>query len=897
MKKILTMLVISLLVLSMMFFAPLTFATSAKIWTDKPNYGPGETVTIFGSGFLASAEVTITIERPNKWLDTVYAVTDDVGGFISTYTLDGIEGTYTVTATDGTNTATTTFIDALTYTPSRYPAAGSASVAAGSSVSFTLTLSDTVPSGVAPLTYTRKSLIAKAGYIHMDDAWVTTVPYSFTKPKGDFSLDVTVTITVPSSAATGDYAAILKYTPREGDGCEIYITVTPPPPPPAATISGVKFNDRNADGVRDIIGEEGLKGWTIELWKLGTCVQTTTTGDAGDYIFTVTTAGTYKVMEVLLTGWRQTAPPAPGYYEFSVSLGDTITGKDFGNKKQYYLTVTDNIGGLSDVSTQSGWYDECTYVDLTAPAYVPVAEGIHYRFDVWDVEVPVHMDADHTATAHYIEQFYLTVVSAYDTPSGEGWYDQCTYAYADLATGTVDIVLGSVRAIFTGWSSDASGTGLISDPIHMNGPKTAIANWKIQYYLTVVTDPSDLPPIPGADWYDECTWVELTAPTYQPSEAGVGGVRYKFSYWDVDGTSQGMGVNPIDIHMNAPHTATAYYIVQYYLTITTSPGGVNTPSGEDWYDGATYASISTDEYVDIVPSSSRYRFNGWTTTDMSEITDPSATSTTVLMDKAKTVTADYVIQYYLTVKTDPEGLVTISGEGWYDEGTDVTLTAPTVTCHLFVYWDVDGTNTEGNPITVHMDAAHTATAHYWPCLEYEQFVTDSSFNVITRFDTVWTPKDMKKTTFKLASTNPGQFYLNIKITNTWPANTGTITASYTLDPDFIIHPIQGDPIQVWTGYGITGTRIPATVTYGASGTVTTSGIAPGQTVYITIHMEYGPAREYFDKATMLAWKLHHASNTFNCGYTVTVPGPFPFVITNTSSTTITDPIVVLGLED
>jgi hypothetical protein len=102
---------------------------------------------------------------------------------------------------------------------------------------------------------------------------------------------------------------------------------------------------------------------------------------------------------------------------------------------------------------------------------------------------------------------------------------------------------------------------------------------------------------------------------------------------------------------------------------------------------------------------------------------------------------------------------------------------------------------------------------------------------------------------------------------------------------------------VWTGYGITGTRIPATVTYGASGTVTISGIAPGQAVYITIHMEYGPAREYFDKATMLDWKLHHASNTFYCGYTVTVPGPFPFDITRTTSTTIYDPIVVLGLED
>jgi len=567
---------------------------------------------------------------------------------------------------------------------------------------------------------------------------------------------------------------------------------------------------------------------------------------------------------------------------------------------KYYLTVTsahDTPGGM-------GWYDNGTtaYANLT-DGVVSGGTGIQYVFTGWSGDAsgtgltsnPITMSGNKTATANWKTQYYLTVVSPYDTPGGMGWYDECTYANATLTTGTVDIVPGSVRAVFTGWGGDASGTGLISDPIHMDSPKTAIANWKIQYYLTVVTDPSTLPPIPGADWYDNCTWVTLTAPT--PVSGGVG-VRYRFSYWDVDGTSQGAGVNPINIHINAAHTATAHYIVQYYLTVTTDPAGVNTPSGEGWYDGGTNAAISTDQYVDIVPGSSRYRFDGWTTADMSEITAPSSTSTTVLMDKAKTVTANYVIQYYLTVKTDPTGLVTIPGEGWYDKCTTVTLTAPSVTGYLFVYWDVDGTNTPGNPITVHMDAPHTATAHYWLELEFGSFITDSSFNVITRFDTVWTPKDLSKTTFKLASTNPGQFYFNIKITNNWPVNTGTITVSYTLDPDFIIHPIQGDPIQVWTGYGITGTRIPATVTYGASGTVTISGIAPGQTVYVSIHMQYGPARGYFPKATMLAWKsLGHLINTFTAGYTVTVPGPFPFIITSTSTTTITDPVVVLGLEE
>jgi len=112
MKKILSMLVISLLILSMVLVAPLTHAAEATIWTDKADYEYYETVTIFGSGFEALANVTVTIVRPDGMSDEVYAVTDDVGGFTCMHQLNGIAGTYTITATDGTNTATTTFTEA-----------------------------------------------------------------------------------------------------------------------------------------------------------------------------------------------------------------------------------------------------------------------------------------------------------------------------------------------------------------------------------------------------------------------------------------------------------------------------------------------------------------------------------------------------------------------------------------------------------------------------------------------------------------------------------------------------------------------------------------------------------------------------------------------------------------
>ena len=149
---------------------------------------------------------------------------------------------------------------------------------------------------------------------------VLTVPVAGL-PAGTYAVNIYVAVTAqgpgdnPTISGTDGYFQFVK-------------TVCPPP---QATISGLKFHDVDADGVRDV-GEEGLEGWTIQLWKDGTCVQTTTTGSAGDYIFTVTEAGHYKVTEVLEPGWKQTAP-AGGYYEFDVALGGVITGIDFGNIK------------------------------------------------------------------------------------------------------------------------------------------------------------------------------------------------------------------------------------------------------------------------------------------------------------------------------------------------------------------------------------------------------------------------------------------------------------------------------------------------------------------------------------------------------------------------------------
>ncbi|MEK7862813.1 MAG: CHRD domain-containing protein, partial [Chloroflexota bacterium] len=77
-------------------------------------------------------------------------------------------------------------------------------------------------------------------------------------------------------------------------------------------IGGVKFDDLDADGVRDA-GEPGLAGWTIFLdadadGTLDVGELSTTTDGSGAYAFTGLMPGTYRVAEILQPGWERTAP-------------------------------------------------------------------------------------------------------------------------------------------------------------------------------------------------------------------------------------------------------------------------------------------------------------------------------------------------------------------------------------------------------------------------------------------------------------------------------------------------------------------------------------------------------------------------------------------------------------
>jgi hypothetical protein len=130
-----------------------------------------------------------------------------------------------------------------------------------------------------------------------------------------------------------------------------------------ATKGGVKFEDVNGNGTKDA-GDNGLSGWTINLTGtdgMGNAVSKTTTTDVnGNYSFSVP-PGTYKVCEVLKTGWTQTYPTGDGCHYVTLTSGQADTDNNFGNFKNVSVKackVEDADGNLATTGDQTaipGW--------------------------------------------------------------------------------------------------------------------------------------------------------------------------------------------------------------------------------------------------------------------------------------------------------------------------------------------------------------------------------------------------------------------------------------------------------------------------------------------------------------------------------------------------------------
>ncbi len=117
------------------------------------------------------------------------------------------------------------------------------------------------------------------------------------------------------------------------------------------SISGMKYNDLNKNGKKDI-GEPGLPSWLVSLTYGGSIIATTTTDVSGNYSFSNLKSGVYIVRETHQTGWKRRSKNPK---LILLSAGSIVTDVNFGNSLKG-LRESEDTTKIDNQPDQSGVY-------------------------------------------------------------------------------------------------------------------------------------------------------------------------------------------------------------------------------------------------------------------------------------------------------------------------------------------------------------------------------------------------------------------------------------------------------------------------------------------------------------------------------------------------------------
>jgi hypothetical protein len=160
---------------------------------------------------------------------------------------------------------------------------------------------------------------------------------------------------------------------------------------------------------------------------------------------------------------------------------------------QYYLSIQSQPQG-APVPQGAGWYNAGDTATITSAGQPVGDSSSRIVFQGWSVDgqsnqsgssLSVNMDAPHSVTAEYMQQYYLNVLSDQGVPYGQGWYDAGSTAQISVST-PVSTSYG-VSIIFNGWQGDVQSNSQTTT-VQMNRPMTAIASWRADstvLYLTI----------------------------------------------------------------------------------------------------------------------------------------------------------------------------------------------------------------------------------------------------------------------------------------------------------------------------------------------------------------------------------------------------------------------------
>lgn len=177
-----------------------------------------------------------------------------------------------------------------------------------------------------------------------------------------------------------------------------------------------------------------------------------------------------------------------------------------------------------------------------------------------------------------------------------------------------------------------------------------------------------------------------------------------FYSWDTTKTSNGQHVVKAAASDTAGQTASdekTVTVKNCYLTIRAGTGGTTDPvPGTYVYGAGTSATVRAT-------ANSGYRFGNWSG-DATGTANPIA----MAMDADKTLTANFIRQYTLTISAGAGGTTNpVPGSTLYDEGSTATITALPEAKFRFIFWDGDAQGT-ANPLALTMNSDRSIGASF-----------------------------------------------------------------------------------------------------------------------------------------------------------------------------------------
>jgi uncharacterized repeat protein (TIGR02543 family) len=263
---------------------------------------------------------------------------------------------------------------------------------------------------------------------------------------------------------------------------------------------------------------------------------------------------------------------------------------------------TFSVDGVSYSGASSFWFAPGRQVILSVPT-TQSTPGTRYQFQGWsdggDATHVVTFSGAMSVEARFSAEFYLNVSSPVPGASGSGWYPAGSTVVAFVSTANYATGAGQ-RLAFLRWGGDASGSGLTSNPILMDGPKDVVAEYGTEYQLTVLSPYGD---VTGGGWYPAGATASATIASTEVSRGT--GIREAFVGWTGDATGSGATSSPI--LMDKPKSVTASWQTQYLLQVDSEVGTVG---GSGWYPAGQIVEIRAPSQMTV--SGTTYRFAGWT---------------------------------------------------------------------------------------------------------------------------------------------------------------------------------------------------------------------------------------------------------------------------------------------